>query len=71
MKGKTLECVHCGGIQTIQRKDSKDRPSGHIKHLWCSMCKARRPHIELDEFERAFEKNVEKGYKALVVGAMK
>lgn len=69
MKSKTLECVHCGSIQVIQRKDSKDRPSGHIKHLWCPTCKARRPHTELNEFEKAFERNIAVNFETLVAGA--
>lgn len=59
MKEKYLECVACGRMSTIQRKDSKDRPAGHIKHLWCATCKTRRPHVELDEFKSSFLKNRE------------
>jgi hypothetical protein len=43
----------------IQRKDSKDRASGHIKHLWCFMCKERKPHVECNEFSEEFSKNVD------------
>ena len=55
---KTLECVVCGNRFTIRRKSSKDRPAGHIKHLWCSQCETKSPHQELDEFEDSFEKNM-------------
>lgn len=58
MKTKRLECVLCGTIAVIQRKDSKDRAAGHIKHMYCPGCKARRPHKELDEFSSEFSKNV-------------
>jgi len=59
MKTKRLECVLCGTISVIQRKDSKDRPAGHIKHMYCPGCQARRPHKELDEFATEFNKNVD------------
>jgi hypothetical protein len=59
MKTKRLECVLCGTISVIQRKDSKDRPAGHIKHMYCPRCQARRPHKELDEFVTEFHKNID------------
>lgn len=59
MKSKYLECVACGNRTMIQRKDSKDRPAGHVKHMWCPRCKARRPHIELDEFKTSFEESTD------------
>lgn len=72
MKEKYLKCVACERVSVIQRKDSKDRPAGHIKHLWCPRCKERRPHIELDEFESSFSKNMEleeQELKAIAKGA--
>ena len=57
MKTKDLECAMCGFVSTIQRRDSKNRAKGHIKHLWCPKCKERTAHVELDEFTKAFERN--------------
>lgn len=57
MYEKKLKCVMCDHILTIQRKKSKNRPVGHIKHLWCPMCEKRLPHEELDEFETSFQNN--------------
>ena len=44
---KRLECVECGCIQSIQRRESKDKKDGHIKHLWCIVCERRVEHKEL------------------------
>ena len=52
---KHLKCAVCDTLTAIQRKNSRNRPEGHIKHMWCHRCKARRPHIELDEFKVNFE----------------
>lgn len=58
MKQKRLECVKCGLIQPIWRKDSKNKLSGHLKHIWCPSCEKKTVHIELDEFAHQFEKNI-------------
>jgi len=50
MKSKYLECLTCSSRMTIQRKESKDRAAGHIKHMWCFTCKKLKPFVELDEF---------------------
>ena len=55
---KELECITCGLIQTIQRRNSKDRAKGHIKHLWCPQCLKKTPHMECEEFAQQFEKNM-------------
>lgn len=47
---KDLECDKCGRIFTIQRKDSRNKAAGHIKHLWCITCGKRTPHVEMGEF---------------------
>lgn len=44
---KTLECADCGTKQKIWRKKNKNQPSGHIKHLYCCVCKKRTEHLEL------------------------
>lgn len=70
LKEKYLKCVACERTTVIQRKNSKDRPAGHIKHLWCATCKQRRPHVELDEFQSSYEKNQEEAeLRAMVKGA--
>lgn len=61
MRRKELECVACGLTQTIQRRNSRDKASGHIKHLWCPKCLKRTPHVEQDEFAQQFEKNAAGG----------
>lgn len=60
MKTKNLECLYCEFPMTIQRRDSKNRPAGHVKHMWCPRCQARRPFIELDEFRREFSANMDR-----------
>jgi len=65
LKEKDLECIECGHIMTIQRKNSKNRATGHIKHLWCIRCKKRTRHIELDEFKSNFMKSKDRKDKEL------
>lgn len=43
---KELKCMECGTIFPIQRKKSKNRAIGHIKHLWCWVCKKITAHCE-------------------------
>lgn len=45
-----LRCQACGSRYVVYRKKGRLRPRGHIKHLWCIVCKERTPHIE----ERGF-----------------
>ncbi len=51
MKTKYLKCNVCKNITAIQRKESKNKSIGHIKHMWCFVCKKVNPFIELDEFK--------------------
>ena len=44
---KDLECTRCGHVQTIQRREGRNRKDGHIKHLWCLVCQERVEHVEL------------------------
>lgn len=45
--GKRLRCLQCENVQTIYRRKCKNRSAGHIKHLYCVVCKSRVGHIEL------------------------
>lgn len=47
---KKLECTECKNIQTIRRLASKNKKVGHIKDLWCIMCKKVTPHKELSDY---------------------
>lgn len=46
-----LYCVNCGnkGIP-IMRKTKRERPSGHLKRLWCPYCKKEFNHVQCNEF---------------------
>lgn len=46
---KRLECQLCGYVQTIRRLGHRNRPAGHIKHLYCPCCLLLAPHEELPE----------------------
>ena len=45
---KELRCKKCGNKQIISRKESKNKPFEHIKHIWCHICQKRNPHKEID-----------------------
>lgn len=51
MKTKTVQtelvCTVCGNRQTIHRRESKQRPLNHIKHLYCYVCKERVKFCEI------------------------
>lgn len=42
-----LVCLECGNIFTIPRKKEKLRGNGHIKDLWCPICKSVNKHYEI------------------------
>ncbi len=42
----SLVCEECGYREYIWRKAGRQRPCGHIKHMWCYRCKERTAHIE-------------------------
>jgi hypothetical protein len=44
---KVLKCLECGAEITIPRKKGRDRPAGHIKHMWRYRCLQKTPHEEL------------------------
>jgi hypothetical protein len=43
---KILRCPDCENKVIIHRRLCKDRPIGHIKHMWCYKCKQVTGHIE-------------------------
>lgn len=45
--GKELKCLECGAKDTIQRPQHRNKKAGHIKTLWCIICKKRTHHKEL------------------------
>jgi ribosomal protein L33 len=44
---KRVRCTWCGHEDYIIRKKSKDKPVGHIKHMYCPVCGKVRAHVEL------------------------
>lgn len=43
---KDLACKECGFVQTIRRFQGKNKESGHVKHIYCVMCKDVTEHEE-------------------------
>jgi hypothetical protein len=43
---RDLYCTECGTRFTIYRRKDRLKEAGHIKHLYCYVCKARTKHIE-------------------------
>lgn len=43
---KQLCCSRCGTVMTIPRRTGKNKPSGHIKTMWCYRCKEKTDFIE-------------------------
>lgn len=41
-----LQCPTCLNVNTIQRKKRSPRDEGHIKDLWCHVCKDVTKHVE-------------------------
>jgi hypothetical protein len=46
-----LTCSVCGTPFPIRRLRERMRESGHIKHLWCCICKDRTAHKEPERGE--------------------
>ena len=42
-----LVCPKCGNIETIYRKEGKQKEYGHLKYFWCYKCKKRINHLEI------------------------
>jgi len=43
---KTLKCSECGNVQVVYRLPSRNKKTGHIKHMYCPYCKVETAHIE-------------------------
>ena len=44
-----LVCLNCGNIVTIQRIVGRFKNIGHIKDLYCSVCKSTQKHYEVQD----------------------
>ena len=44
-----LVCMNCGNIVTIQRRISRLKNVGHVKHLFCYKCDSVQKHYEVRE----------------------
>lgn len=51
--GTTLQCIECGFLFPIQRKQGKQKSVGHIKHLYCPCCKVTQAFFEMKEVDQA------------------
>lgn len=47
----SLVCLECGDIFNIQRRRSKLKQVGHIKHLYCINCGKVQPHYEIKDIK--------------------
>jgi hypothetical protein len=43
---KILRCTVCGNEIIVPRKPGRDKPPGHIKHMWCYRCMKTTAHEE-------------------------
>lgn len=50
-KSCELRCPKCKNKQSINRRRCLLKKAGHIKTLWCPICKKRTKHIELADNE--------------------
>ena len=46
-----LVCTKCGNIATIQRKNGSARKVGHVKDLYCYVCKEITKHYEVKDID--------------------
>lgn len=44
-----LVCPECGNTQSIQRRSNRRKRSGHIKTIYCYICRRRTDHVERRE----------------------
>ena len=42
-----LKCPVCGNNFSVPRRKGKLRPIGHIKDIWCPVCKKTQKFIEI------------------------
>lgn len=54
----SLICTECGLVMTIPRPRSQRRKEGHIKTMYCAVCKDKRDFIE-NNYKRLGVKNEE------------
>lgn len=52
-------CKRCGHIMYVPRKYSYCRPAGHIKHMYCPVCRALTAHRQKDEFNTRWHEPVD------------
>ena len=48
---RSLVCLECGNIFTIPRKNVRTKSNGHIKDLWCPICKNVNKHYEVRDID--------------------
>ena len=60
LKRTDLVCSICGCIQTIQRRQGRERCELHIKNLYCPECKEDRKFIELVDKDKFYNKLIRK-----------
>lgn len=63
MRSKKTEliCPNCGEIVSIQRKIGNQKKEGHIKDLYCPVCKKTRKFIEIVDRDICYYKLLYKG----------
>lgn len=42
-----VECLECGHRYPLFRQTVRQKSEGHIKHVWCVICKDETAHTEL------------------------
>lgn len=55
-----LYCPKCGNENHIQRRKKLLKSNGHIKDLWCHVCKETTKHVEKRQDQVYHEKYLEK-----------
>jgi peptide subunit release factor 1 (eRF1) len=45
-----LYCPQCNFRMTIARRESKKKKDGHLKWLWCPMCKQEINFVEMNHY---------------------
>ncbi len=58
----SLVCLECGNIFNIQRRKSRLKQVGHIKHLYCISCEKIQPHYEIRDIKEFLWKCVNSDY---------
>lgn len=51
MKERVFKCETCGNKMIAYKRAGRNTSQGHIKHMYCFICKDRKAHIQQSKWD--------------------